>query len=648
MSAIWGAIDLDKHQLPEQLNDRMQLPFQNYAIDKFDYIKKGHLLMGTGLQFITSESLKEQLPYYEEVNQIYITADCIIDNRSELIAELNQPNRYNHQTTDSQLILGSFIKWRENCAMHLRGLFSFAIYETDTNTVYLYTDQLSERILYYSMDHTTLLFSTLLKPIVTNLKNKAELNETYIADSLAIFGLGARNDASYTPYNNISTIEAGCYVKVTSSKMSQHRYWSIGRPKVPYEFTTAEKAGMDFVDVMTAAVSDAIRTNGKVAASLSGGLDSSTIGCIAASLLSKAKKDLFTYTFTPLKEYVHVGNDLQIPDESNKVKLMQKKYPNMVQNFLSNEGSNPFGEIKDINSILETPYKSVCNMPNVYSLFKGAGQDNCKILLIGHYGNATISLGKPINDIYHYFKRFQWVKCIQAIDNMGNAFPISRKKVLMWFIKHLAKYHVLKLINSSKSLDYQNLYINKGFAVHNNVEERLDAAHKGISSQDFKDINTYRKNMYNTNLLSQIGENNTKFSLKSGLIVRDPAKDIRILDFCYQLEISCYINKGVPRWLVRGNLKDYVPAEILENTLQRGMQGADCEYRLKKDWDGLYDEFRKICSTPELLKYIDQDKVAQFFDENKDAFDSSKRHAADPLLHLASLGYFLEEFSHSN
>lgn len=85
--------------------------------------------MGCLSQWITPESIGELLPYYDSNRQLAITADAIIDNRSELFERLQIKQADQNVITDSELILNAYQKWGEDAPKYLIGDFAFMIWD---------------------------------------------------------------------------------------------------------------------------------------------------------------------------------------------------------------------------------------------------------------------------------------------------------------------------------------------------------------------------------------------------------------------------------------------------------------------------------------------------------------------------------------
>ena len=164
MSAIWGFIR--SHSKPP-INNQQHTEITEYykthcLLDKISHLNENHIYMGCGHQFITKESCHEMLPCHVHASNIYMDADCILDNRNELLRLLGETDPL---IPDGTLLTFAYAKWGIECLSYLRGIFSFVIYDCEEEVTYLVTDQLSSRCLYYYYNEGEIASSTLLTPL---------------------------------------------------------------------------------------------------------------------------------------------------------------------------------------------------------------------------------------------------------------------------------------------------------------------------------------------------------------------------------------------------------------------------------------------------------------------------------------------------
>ena len=139
----------------------------------------GHTMLRT-----TCESFGERQPAGLE-GRFWITADARLDDRAELLAELHRPsNGILPSVPDSELILRAYAKWGPACVEHLRGDFSFAIWDARDKQLFCARDQFGIKPFYFASVGSILIFSNTLDCIRQHPAVSARLNDLAIADFL--------------------------------------------------------------------------------------------------------------------------------------------------------------------------------------------------------------------------------------------------------------------------------------------------------------------------------------------------------------------------------------------------------------------------------------------------------------------------------
>ncbi|MBL1704138.1 asparagine synthetase B, partial [Klebsiella pneumoniae] len=148
-----------------------------------------HTFFGCHAQWITPESIGEQLPYYDVKSKLIITADAIIDNRMELFDRLQVDNSERKGMADSELILRAYQKWGEESPKYLVGDFAFMIWDERNQKLFGARDFSGSRTLYYFRDHQRFAFCTIISPLLSLPYVRKELNEQWLAEYLAVSGM---------------------------------------------------------------------------------------------------------------------------------------------------------------------------------------------------------------------------------------------------------------------------------------------------------------------------------------------------------------------------------------------------------------------------------------------------------------------------
>lgn len=299
--------------------------FQKLQIYNYDYIgnteDKG-VYFGCGLIYNTPESKLEQLPKRSGNNRYILTADAIIDNRSELFDVFGIDKTDMTTITDSELILLAYEKWGYDCPKHLIGDYAFAIWDRDRQELYCARDVMGARTLYITKGSDMFAFSTIEKPLLGIGVEKAELNEKWIAGFLAVDGVHHNINNHETIYSGVYQLLPANYVIVNDGGVKQIQYWDIVKDVQRVRFQTDEEYVEAFNKIFDEAVACRLRSAGEIAIMLSGGMDSGTVACVAAKQLQKSDRKLHAFSSVPVKGFDGAPTKNSIYNESNEIKLV--------------------------------------------------------------------------------------------------------------------------------------------------------------------------------------------------------------------------------------------------------------------------------------------------------------------------------------
>lgn len=226
----------------------------------------------------TEEATKETQPYVLRSSAV-ITWDGRLDNAEDLIHELGADVA--DLGTDVAIAATAFERWGTDCFGKLIGDWAVAIWDARKHSVLLARDFSGIRPLYYTLEKQRLTWGTVLDPLVLLAGHPLELNEEYIAAWLSSFP-----DPALTPYNEIRSIPPSCFACFTDRGQYQQKYWDFDRGKRT-SYPSDSEYEEHFRSFFRQAVKRRLRSNGHVIAELSGGVDSSSIVCVADDIIAK-------------------------------------------------------------------------------------------------------------------------------------------------------------------------------------------------------------------------------------------------------------------------------------------------------------------------------------------------------------------------
>jgi asparagine synthase (glutamine-hydrolysing) len=226
----------------------------------------------------TKESRRETQPYVSASGLVF-TWDGRLDNRVELVRDMGKdPASY---SSDAAVVAGAYEKWGAACLPRLIGDWALAIWDPNKHRLVLAKDFLGSRHLYYSFDENQVVWCTVLDPLILLARKSLGLCEEYIAGWLSYFPA-----VHLTPYVGIHSVPPSSFVTLDRAKCGIRRYWDFD-PFSRISYRTDSEYEEHFVTVFAEAVRRRLRSDSPVAAELSGGMDSSSIVCLADILIGR-------------------------------------------------------------------------------------------------------------------------------------------------------------------------------------------------------------------------------------------------------------------------------------------------------------------------------------------------------------------------
>lgn len=245
-----------------------------------------HVGLAHALFRTTDEAEYEHQPASLD-GDIWITGSARIDARSDLVNSLGLQSEIRlDQTPDSHLILYAYKAWGEHCVDHLLGDFAFALWDKKTKKLFCARDRFGVRQLYYSLRKGALIVGNSLScmrkhPLISN-----QVEDRAIGGFL-LFGDHSWLDKELTTSSDISSLLPAHKLVFSAGKFKTSQYWTVPE-NLPLLRYRKESEYLDhFQDTFTNAIRDRIRTD-RVVLSMSGGMDSSSIGATLKEIQDRA------------------------------------------------------------------------------------------------------------------------------------------------------------------------------------------------------------------------------------------------------------------------------------------------------------------------------------------------------------------------
>jgi asparagine synthase (glutamine-hydrolysing) len=298
MSAIAGFVRFDGGPVDRDILSRMaaRMVLRGYDLTTAVDHDAG-LIFGT----IGRDLLPQ--PVSDRAGEALAVFDGRLDNRAELIASLGVAD-----ASDASLVLAAYRKWGAAFPEHLLGDFALAIADRRARQVICARDPFGLRRLHYRVGAGWIAFASSVDSLIAAIAPMPAINEGMVGEQLASFVV----TESETLYDNVFRLPAAHTLVASAGSQRSHRYWQPSPAVLRY--TNDREYEEHLRDLMTRAVAACLRTTSPAGVMLSGGLDSSSITGLAATLVrDRAVPAASLETFSSLaggeREFFSLVND---------------------------------------------------------------------------------------------------------------------------------------------------------------------------------------------------------------------------------------------------------------------------------------------------------------------------------------------------
>lgn len=594
MSAIWGAINLKGDSIGKETQNMLRMAFDKCVIDRYEESSNGNVYMGCGIQYFVPAAEKEKLPLVEE--NIYFTADVVLDNREELLKKLEITEKHADNMADGEILYAMYKRYGKSCLNDILGAYTFVWYDKSTNKIEMVLDAVGNRCVYYRIIGDIFYFSSLIEPLAELSKN-TRLNDRWLTDFLAMDYLFMINETEETPLEGIYRIAPAQYISYQNGSLEKEIYWKPFDKFKEYRWSTDEEYKQKFRNLWNEAVTCNIRDKNNTSILLSGGLDSTAVAAVAAPYIKESGEYLHSYTSVPMEGFKADNSGYDVENEKEDVEKTAAFYGNIKPHYVDLNGKNPWELSKKAFRSMETPVKSIQNFLWIEEALQKAYDNKSRIMLTGSYGNIAISftdLNTYMNTLYKKKRIWKLRKELAAFSaNMGFSSKYAWKQIIK-----------TKRVGFEPSkYPYGLSYVNRDMAEKMNTAERLEKIERN-AFETGADFESYRHIMVQWLAMRQIGEAFTKHSLSTGVLLRDPTIDKRIITFCIHLPLEKFCREGLDRRLIKDYLKDIMPPHVMQFQ-KRGKQSADQQYRFSLKWDSIRKEWIQEYEKHQGSRYVD-------------------------------------------
>jgi asparagine synthase (glutamine-hydrolysing) len=560
------------------------------------YVEAPQAILACGLR-VTQEEQRTQLrPLKDSRARICAVGDLRLDNRDELRAALGSEGVTHLAPGDLRLLVAGYRRWGTELARRLVGDFAFVIWDWDQRRVYAARDSFGVRSLVYRSSAAEMIFATDAAQLLALADTDRTPDEQTVVDALS-WSYG-----SYGPtyFQAIRSVQPGYYLEAREGMLREVEYFEP--PSQPILLRSAGDYQEQFREIFERAVRDRLSSDGPILAHLSGGLDSSSIACMADRVYSDdpgQRPPLF------LASALHPGQPhdekLFIDAVAGSMRFPARSWDGNVPSH--REFSAPS---------LSFPGGSVFFGGGSTGDLEIAKQQGCRVLLSGEGGDQVTSENGLFHDL---IARGRWLTLIRQITGSASAHDRSVRirmarraatdelpapLVALWRLRHRRRPPLpapswLQRNQYPRWTDWRSWRPRRAGC----WLSRMQAEAWGF---------------LRWSRLSWVVDILGAYCADSGIEVRYPFLDIRLVRFMLAIPVEQRLLGPKLRWLHRQSMRPLLPPKVVERDFKANFSSAVVNWgrrsvqRMREILDDSDDAWlsRRFTDRRESLALLDQ------------------------------------------
>jgi len=544
-----------------------------------------------------------------------------IYNYPELRLELEKAGCGFSSALESELVLRAYQRWGPACQAKFNGEWSFAVWDAEKKSLFCSRDRFGLRPFYYFFDGKTFAFASKLKALAAFPFVKKEPNKRAVFDYLVS---NRPNLPEETFFKDIKQLGPGCCLSVSPAGLVKNKYYNPSYNPDLGEFDKKDlkKHSSEFLGLLKSSLEARLRPPYPLGSTLSGGMDSSTIVCLAEGLLGgsgagRGKLKLFSILWEKEARY--------IKDVSGRVGFRSCRIKPAEAAGASWE------EIRKVALSFERPLSQTTFFGGLALLKKAAGE-GVKVILDGGGGDELLAgypekyfsvyLGQVIRggDLARFAREFR----VLYADRLGD-FGVGKKigpEFYKTFLRTQTGAPGLSAVFPEKTL---------------NGEFFRDCSRRAGREPAGLQLNL-QEMLYRDTL--KLG---CEYNPRASVTYRRPFLDHRLVEYVFSLPACYKLHGGWTKFLLREAMNGILPKEVCWRKVK---VGGTAPISVWKDFLGRNREKMKaVLGGPVFhsAAFLDQEAVLANFDALFDAAVSPETTDISALWRFVNLELWLGE-----
>ena len=563
MCGICGILqfDMDRHVDERLIRNMCKTIIHRGPDDDGYYLNQN---VGLGMRRLSIIDLEGgSQPVHNEKSDISIVFNGEIYNYRELRESLIKRGHSFYTNSDTETVIHAYEDHGIDCLGKLRGMFSFALWDSCKKQLFCAIDRFGIKPLYYADNVQGVVFGSELKSVMASGMVNSEID----MDSLSQYLTFGYIPNSSTAFKRVRKLQAGFYLTWSSEEgLIVNKYWEMN-PSKNENARSLPETRRQLHEMLKDAVRSHLISDVPLGAFLSGGIDSSTV----VALMSEVSSE-------PIKTFSIVFNDRE-HDESKYARIIARHFktdhhemilepekvdvlPRLVSHF-----DEPFAD----SSAIPTYYVSKMASQHVKVALSGDGGDEA---FVGYTVFQGLEIARLMQRMPQILRKLvtAFPKYIPKTKNSSLNDRMNRWEKVIHDSMLPPDRAFRNKLNLYKSTDQHLLFsasINeelKKYAPFRPLDECLaNFESKNPSHPLDKFINA----IFNVSLFGDILVKVDRMSMANSIEVRVPLLDHVLVEFVANIPIE----QRFPKWRLKGLLKDTMADKLPKSILRHRKHG---------------------------------------------------------------------------
>ncbi len=499
--------------------------------------------------------------------------------------------------SDSEVLLASFVEWGDQCVKHLRGMFAILIWDTETQILHVFRDRLGIKPLYLYQDGDAFLFASEIKAILAYAPEAAKANERAVFKFLA---RGWVDDTEETFYSDITCIPPAISLRIEKGSVTRERFWHpTSGNNHPYNMD-------EFRDTFSETVSLHLQADVPLAATLSGGMDSSSIVALAAKAASKPEEIQAFSVIPPETIDESFWIDCTVKKTGINHSYLQPNWDEMPEIF------------DEVITVHDEPFQSSSCIYQ-YLLRREVASRGIKVLLVGEGGDEVLGGYRRLFLPYLYALKEDGrdTEFNNALDSVQDFLGFDRSTVL----SQLETYRNMIIEGGSgqENMSAYGLLNDEFIARHNDL----------VSAPAYPPLESDNPNRFFAHLIEHLSQRDIPYvlrmedrnSMAHGIEARVPFLDHYFLDKTFSYDYAEFMRNGENKSMLRRAMMGILPEEVVDRRDKSPRPGSNVHFI----YNVLVEKMREILSSSVFRESPWwRDDCAEQFEHDRAALDPQR------------------------